>query len=66
MVEYFAQPTTPSIETVTFKPKTSPCLTIGAAYALPGNKISQAELDEITNRSRTKYYLRGGDFNAKH
>ena len=60
-VEHTTQPTITSFETVTIRTKTTSILTVGAAYA-----PLAANLDELTNKSSTKYYLIGGDFNAKH
>ena len=64
--EHTTQPKTTHIESVTATIKTTPPITIGAAYVSPANKITSSELDEITNKNATKYYLIGGDYNAKH
>ena len=60
------QPHTTTMETATIRLKIARDIIIGAAYAPPTNKITSSDLDEITVKSPTKYYLIGGDFNAKH
>ena len=65
-IEDTIQPPTNNIEIVTTRIKTSPPITVGAAYVPPSAKITQTDLDQITNKLPTQFYLIGGDFNAKH
>ena len=60
------QPATTQLETVTITIKTKHKITIGAAYAPPATRTLRAELGEIINKRSIKYFLIGGDFNAKH
>ena len=60
------QPVCNNIEAITIRTKTSPIITIGAVYAPPKAKLTPEDLDKITTQSASKYYLIGGDFNAKH
>ena len=65
-IEHTPQPQTDTIEALTVKTKTTPGFCIGAAYAPPTNRITQADMDQLIHTSNTKYYLIGGDFNGKH
>ena len=65
-VEDTPQQTLPNIGTVEIKLKTTPPLTIGAAYASPKISITKIDLDHIIPPHQVGHFIIGGDFNAKH